>query len=326
MNLVRRMFLVVGRYPSVSANSKMSISRRLEFLFIMVGLALGIVATSSLPSQAARPCVENFTERGDWSDGKTFKSFVDVKGTTADKAYIAIGRGMTKEGLLGVAVSKDLGLVSAYQEDNGKKSPYNVTVTETDPGTLRIEWALTLAKGLRAPVGFIRDLACNMLEVTLPPGERTDTASDASISLKGEGAGKPLKSVVGQFRKAGFDVFIKYYFDFSGAKSEVRVAEKHPVLLVRAKANPAKSYVLVKCDSDKGDDKRSVKVGSFGKLLKMGFTGAGELQPDEDWIVPVTSTEVGPGLWNVVPSQELNPGEYGLWEVQGYGVALFGID
>lgn len=305
----------------------MRISHRLEPLVIMGGLSLGVAATSPQSAQAASPCVENFSEKGDWSAGKAFRTFVDVKGMTADKAYVAIGRGMAMEGYLGIAVSKDLGLVSGYLENGGKKSTLNVTVTETDPGTLRIEAVFTLAQGLRAPAGAMRDEMCKGLEVlTLPPGERTDTASDASISLKGEGADKPLKSVVGQFRKAGLSPFITLYFDFSGAKSDVRVAEKRPVLLVRAKTDPAKSYVLVKCDADKDDDKRSIKVGSAGKLLKMGFTGAGELEPDEDWTVPTTSTEEGPGLWRVVPSKDLKRGEYGLWDVQGYGVALFGVD
>lgn len=67
--------------------------------------------------------------------------------------------------------------------------------------------------------------------MTVPPGEKKDTASDASISLKSEGTDKPVKSVVGQFRQAGMSPFIKFYFDFPGAKSEVRVGDKRPVLL-----------------------------------------------------------------------------------------------
>lgn len=294
-----------------------------------VCLFLVILTTLTMPSfaQAGRPCIENFSEEGDWSAGKAFKSFVDVKGTTADKAYLAIGREMANEGFLGVAVSKDLGLVSAYQENNGKKSTLNVTVTETDPGTLRIEWTFRLAPGLRSPAGALRDLGCKLLEVALPPGEKkAENASDAAISLKGEGTDKPLKSVVGQLRQAGGDLFITLYFDFPSAKADVRVAGKRPALLVRAKTDPAKLYVLVKCDADKDDDKRSIKVGSAGKLLKMGFKGGGELEPDEDWTIPVASTEEAPGLWRVVPSKDLKQGEYGLWDVQGYGVALFGVD
>jgi hypothetical protein len=113
---------------------------------VSVSVILTVVA---MPLQAGRSCIENFTEKGDWSSGKTFSSFIDVKGTTPEKAYVAIGRWMSKDGLLGVSVSKDLGLVSAYQENNGKKSNYTMTVTEIDPGTLRIEWVLNLAQGLR---------------------------------------------------------------------------------------------------------------------------------------------------------------------------------
>jgi hypothetical protein len=156
----------------------MRISHRLETLVIMGGLTLGVAATSPQSAQAASPCVENFSEKGDWSAGMAFKTFVDVKGTTADKVYVTIGREMAKEGYLGIAVSKDLGLVSGYQEfSHGKKATLNVTVTETDPGTLRIEAVFTLARGLRASAGAMRDEMCKGLDALLSPGERTDTAS-----------------------------------------------------------------------------------------------------------------------------------------------------
>jgi hypothetical protein len=304
----------------------MKVKHRLEALIIATGLALGIVAVSPQPVHAARPCVENFSEAAEGNAGKVFKSFIDVRGTTAEKIYVVIGRDLAKSGYLGIDVNKDLGILSAYQEARGLKLTVIATVTETDPGTLRIELDQRVPKGMRMPTATARDGLCETLELTLPAGERANPVLDSSISLKGQGSGTPIKSVVGQFRKAGMDPFITLWFDFVGSQSNLRVIEKRPVLLVRAKADPSKAYVLVKCDSDKRADKRSIKIGSFRKLLKMGFTGAGEFEPDEDQIVPTISTEESPGLWRIVPSRDLSHGEYGLWDAQGYGVAFFGVD
>ena len=170
------------------------------------------------------------------------------------------------------------------------------------------------------------DDICKLLGLAQSPGERSDAGSDAAISVNVERINKPLRSVTGTFQKVGMKPFITFYFDFSGARSDVRVTERRPVLLVRSKTDPGLAYVLVKSDPNKSKDKRSVKVGSAGKLIKAGFTGNVELEPDEDWTVPTTMTEQSPGLWRIVPAKDLKPGEYGLWDIQAYGVAFFGVD
>jgi hypothetical protein len=303
----------------------MPITHRLT-TFVTGAFALLLAAATPQLAQAARPCVENFTEANEGNGGKTFKDFVDVKGTTAEKVYVVLGRELAKAGYSGIEINKDIGLLSGYIEARGLRITTQITATETEPGTLRVEVVQRVPKGIRAATAAARDGMCESLDLIMPKGERTDPATDASISLKREGGNTPLKSVVGQFRKAGVDPFIQLYYDFAGARSDIRVAEKRPVLLVRGKTDPAKMYVLVKCDANKGDDKRSVKIGSAGKLLKAGFTGVGELAPDEDWTVPVTSSEESPGLWRVAPSADLKRGEYGLWDVKGYGMAFFGVD
>lgn len=303
----------------------MNVSHRPSHL-VATAFALLLAAVTPQRAHAARPCVENFSEVNEGNGGKVFKDFIDVKGTTAEKVYSVLGRELAKAGWVGLEVNKDIGLLSGYIEVRGLKATSQVSATETEPGTLRVEIIQRLPKGMRATTAAARDGMCESLDLILPKGERADPGSDASISLKKDGGNTPLKSVVGQFRQAGFAPFIQLYYDFAGARCDTRTTDKQPVLLVRGNTDPARMYVLVRCDADKDDDKRSIKIGSAGKLLKAGFTGAGELAPDEDWTVPITSTEESPGLWRVAPSGVLKPGEYGLWDVKGYGVAFFGVD
>lgn len=179
----------------------------------------------------------------------------------------------------------------------------------------------------RAPVASMRDYLCKVAESVLSESEKAASGTGApSISLRAGAEEVPLPVVAGQFRQAGGGPVLLLFFDFEGARAEARTGDRRPSLLVRAQHDPAKSYVLVRCDADQADDRRSVKAGSAGTLLKMGVTGKGDLKPDKDWTRPFSTTAEGEGVWRVVPTSDLEPGEYGLWDVQGYGVALFGVD
>lgn len=286
---------------------------------ILNALTAGLLATHSYRAQAARQCTEHFSEEGDWSSGKTFKSYVEVQGSTSDKVMVAIGRELAKDGMHGVSLNKELGIVSSYQENNGKQSTWTFSVTDTGTGSLRVEGVVHLHPGLRAPVGAARDTLCKFLESTLSQSERTSASAESSIALKGQPEDRPLKIVVGQLKKTGMEAFPLYYYDFGDTRAVIRTRERRPVLLVRANTDPAKLYVLARCDVDKDNDKRSIKVKPNG-------VWSGQLQPDEDWTFPVKSTESQPGVWQLVPSKDLKPGEYGLWDIKGFGVALFGVD
>ncbi|HEX4953659.1 MAG TPA: hypothetical protein VF017_09740 [Thermoanaerobaculia bacterium] len=278
-------------------------------------------------AQAQRACQDNFTETGDWSSGKSFKTFVETKDTTSEKAFLAVARTIASEGFLGLTSNKEIGIVSAYQEDNGKKSPITAVVSEEGAGVVRVEATITLARGLRSPSAAMRDYLCKIVEPALSATEKAASGPQSSgIAIRTATAEVSLPVVVGEFRKAGGGPIMVLYFDFPGAKAETRSGSRRPILLVRSQEDPARSYLLVKCDSDEDDGRRSVKAGSAGTLLKMGFTGKGDLAPDEDWTLPFTSAPESQGLWRVVPDANLEPGEYGLWDIKGVGAALFGVD
>jgi len=66
-------------------------------------------------------------------------------------------------------------------------------------------------------------------------------------------------------------------------------------------------------------DTRSVKVGK-GKM----FSATATFRPDKDWTIPFEATEEEAGLWRIVPTKDLKPGEYGVY-VSGV-LHDFGVD
>lgn len=256
-----------------------------------------------------------------------YRSFVDLPGADTNAVLLALGQKIGAEGFLGLTANKDLGLISAYQEDNGKKSPINGTVSQLSEGVVRAEVTFSLAKGLASPSAAIRDYLCQVLEATTPADQRVKPGEETfTIRLRTPQGDVGLPTTVGSFRQSGFGPAIVMFFDFSGARAEARVTERRPVLIVRAEANPTNAYVFVKCETGDEEDRRSVKVGSAGKLLRAGVTGKMDIAPDEDWTIPVTVTADQVGIWRVSPSKDLVAGEYGLWDLAGGGAALFGSD
>ncbi len=292
----------------------------------LVGLvALGSLVASGGALYAQRACLDNFTESGEWSSGKSFKTFLEAKETTYDKAFLAVARAVAAEGFLGLTSNKEIGVVSAYQEDNGKKSTITAVVSESAPGSIRVEATFSLARGLRSPSAAIRDYLCKLVEPALSDSQKSSSGPESSgIALRVGDKDVPLSVGVGEFRKAGFGPVLVLYFDFEGARAETRSGNRRPSILLRSAKDPNKAYLLVRCES--GGEKRSIKVGSAGSILKMGVTGGGDLAPDKDWTIPFSSVPEGQGAWRLTPTSDLPAGEYGLWDVQGYGVALFGVD
>ena len=130
----------------------------------------------------------------------------------------------------------------------------------------------------------------------------------------------------GDYREAGVPPVLLVFNDFAGARAAVRSSSRRPVLVVRSKDDPARLYAIVKCEADAVNDRRSVKLGSAGTILKMAFKGGGKLPPDKDWTIAMSSRQDTGDFWLLTPERDLEPGEYGLWDIDGSGVALFGGD
>jgi hypothetical protein len=78
--------------------------------------------------------------------------------------------------------------------------------------------------------------------------------------------------------------------------------------------SPRGKLFLVKVEPDKGKSCRSLKMGNsgFGSVSNVG-------SPDQDWVIPTTSKEVKPGIWEFTPGAPLKKGEYGLFATMAAG-------
>lgn len=290
-------------------------------------LAVAIVSTLSLASaaHAGRACVDNFSENGERNTGKGFKSYIEVDGDL-NKVFQAIGRAIAAEGFAGINAVKDLGVVSAYQDTHGKHSPLNATISESRPGRVRVEIIFQLAPGLSAPASGVKDGLCKILETVLSDEQRAATAGQSGIALRNPNGDAAMSMVIGSVRQSGVFPVLKIYSDIDGARSAVRTHEHRPVLIVREPEDPSKKYVLVSLKADDSGGRRALKMMSGAKLLKTAFTGKVDYAPDADWTFAFTAKQQESGVWQLAPTADLEPGEYGLWDLQGMALASFGID
>lgn len=277
---------------------------------------------------ANQSCIDNYTELGNWDTGKTFRSWIEFADKDESRAFQTIGRKFATEGYLGLTTNKDIGVITAYQENNGKRSSLTATFSKTAHGAIRVEVSFQLASGLRVTTAAAREETCKLLNAALPADQQSAAASQnfSGISLQLASKNLPLSATIGKLRKAGFGPVILFFYDFTGAKAGSRTTIKQPKLVIRSSTDPLKSYFLVRFDSNIADESRSLKMGSTNKIIKAGVTGKGELQPDEDWTIPFSTSKASSGIWILTPQSSLAAGEYGLWDIEGYGVASFGVD
>jgi hypothetical protein len=221
-------------------------------------------------------------------------------------------------------------VVNAYQDDKGKHSPLNAVITEPQPGRVRVEVVFQLAAGLNAPTAAAKDELCKILEAAQTAEQRaagaTAAAAESGISLRSKSGELRLAMAAGEVRRAGIFPVLKIYSDIVGARAAVRTSEGQPIVVVREPDDPGKKYVLVQLESDSGGNRRSLKMMSGLKLLKAGFTGKVDYAPDKDWTIQVTTQQEAPGIWRLSPNTRLEPGEYGVWDLEGMMVAAFGVD
>jgi hypothetical protein len=193
----------------------------------MPALAIISILGSTNPARAGRPCLDNFVESGDRSSGKRFQSFIEISGDPA-RVFQAVGQKLAAEGFAGLSASKDLGVVSAYQDNNGKHSPINATITESQPGRVRVEVVFQLHPGLTSPTAAVKDELCKILEAGLSADQRAAEAAHSSVALQTAGGDAALAMVAGTVRKSGVFPVLKIYSDIDGAHCAVRTREPRP--------------------------------------------------------------------------------------------------
>lgn len=147
-------------------------------------------------------------------------------------------------------------------------------------------------------------------------GTSFDSPAPASVLLRSNAGDVKLIGRHGETKivNAVFTALRFQEYPVMGAK--VRVQDLRPTILVPLQEDPKRSQAyLVKLESDKKSDTRSLKIGQGMMGGVSGLFGKGQDggSPDSDWIIPYEATEERPGMWRIVSKADLVAGEYGYY-------------
>lgn len=133
------------------------------------------------------------------------------------------------------------------------------------------------------------------------------SADDEGVFLRIGGKEIRLQSVQGDLSSAWAYFVTLTFLDFPGLKAELRNADRKPTLVIHSSKSPRGRIFFVKCESNKKDNNRSVKIGRAGFASMKSWAS-----PDSDWTVEFDTKEVSGNYWEIIPKKDLEPGEYGL--------------
>jgi hypothetical protein len=163
------------------------------------------------------------------------------------------------------------------------------------------------------------DPRADTLTKLLEPKADTKTCVQAAV-LHTKDKDLPLEGMLGGFATTYAFITILIYSDFPELAAPARTIDTQPTILVRSPGSPRGKLFLVKVEVNKKKGNRSLKMGNSG------FGSMSSIQtPDQDWVIPVTTKEVQPEVWEFTPQKPLKPGEYGLFASLAAGVTPGGI-
>jgi hypothetical protein len=140
---------------------------------------------------------------------------------------------------------------------------------------------------------------------TLPAG--LQNAGDEGVLLRTAPGEVRLQSVQGDLSTTWAYVVTLTFLDFPGLRAEARITDRRPTIVVRGSKSPRGRVFLAKCESNKKDNDRSVKVGKAKMFSQKSWS-----TPDNDWTVDFDTKELPDNTWELTPKQDLKPGEYGV--------------
>jgi hypothetical protein len=150
-----------------------------------------------------------------------------------------------------------------------------------------------------------------------PHGDERD---EVRLVLAGDEIRLPANR--GDLSTTGMWPVVFTFLDYPGRTARTRTTDTRPMLLVRSEHDPKNYYYLARLDvNDEEDNNRSLKI----EQKTSGFTATTRVVPAGRWHVEYDASETSPGTWQVVPRQDLTPGEYGV-VVPGGLLYEFGID
>jgi hypothetical protein len=142
---------------------------------------------------------------------------------------------------------------------------------------------------------------------------------DVTLMTK-DGGSVHLRSISGTMSTTNAVVTVLMHENYPGMAAAVRTHDPRPSFIVNSTVQPKGSIYIVSLDVDKGDQDRSLKLGNARFWGGMKNVGA----PDKDNQVAYDVVSMGNGnQWKLTPSNDLKPGEYGLFSG---GLYDFGVD
>lgn len=130
---------------------------------------------------------------------------------------------------------------------------------------------------------------------------------DEGVLLRTAQGETRLQSVQGDISTTWAYVTMLTFLDFPGLRADVRITDRRPTIVVRSNKSPRGRIFLVKCESNKKDNDRSVKVGKARVFSQKSWS-----TPDSDWTVDFDTKEISDTTWEITPKKDLKPGEYGV--------------
>ena len=153
------------------------------------------------------------------------------------------------------------------------------------------------------------------------------------VALEQEDGPVRLRGMKGEMSSSGVLGFKLMFMDYPGLEAKTRTSSRRPKLLIQSSTPlTGGKYFLANLNSDTDDGIRSLKISSAKQRLKTMFGGSSRRvsEPDKDWVVDFTAEEIEQDVWQVMPSEDLKPGEYGWYVDSGQRQSAmlfdFGVD
>ena len=152
-----------------------------------------------------------------------------------------------------------------------------------------------------------------------PPGAApqaypfASSQQDDPPSFEASDGTRPLVIGASRFNATGFGPIKLVHLELAGYASNIRTVDSSPAVVVQFNYDPQTFFFIVLTDPDKGDNTRSVKMGSAVQRLKKMFQDNPRYYPDATHTIPYNAEQISPGTWRITPKNALPPGEYGLY-------------
>lgn len=237
----------------------------------------------------------------------------------------AVARRLAEEHYTRVEVKEGPpGLVSAL---DGTGVAITASIAEAHDLVMKIELtSRSMPRASEPP--FAKERLCEIGLVALEDAQQPESREQGGIALKAGSGYTTLPKEVGTTYKTGAFPTIAAYAQFAGAATRVRTKERLPMLALFTTRDPSDEYILVRLTLDDQKSARRVRMTKVSpqKETSDGIVARVMLRPDPESIVPIVIQQESPAQWKISPATNLEPGEYGLWDVAGFGLAAFGVD